>query len=595
MLHTRNLAAIAAVSCPTWLAVWLMVSMAGCGPSSSPHTENPTGDNAASPAFERLAAKYLSEYAASHPVTATEWGVHDHDGAVSDLSQAGIQARVTALRATLAELETIEPSTLGPDLALDHRLLDHALRAELLQLEEIRMWQRNPRLYNGLIARSMATLVDRIFAPLDQRIDSLISRLDAIPGVVAAAQQNLRDVPPLWVRLAVDSTRGTVSFMRTDLLAALDAQGMAQLDPAKAEAFRASHQRALAAVEGYARWLESELLPAATGDYRLGRDRLARLLRYAEHIDVPIDELRDRNETAIREYKAWVERTAAEIDPGKPAIEIVAAITNDVPPADQLLETARGYINASLDLIRDRQIVTLPSDKAPDVRPTPKYRREGFASMSSPGPFEKVATQAYYNITTVDPEWDETKARQHLTYFNYAGLLGVTIHEAFPGHHLHSLYLDQITSDLRKVLIADTLSEGWAHYTEQMMVDEGIGKGDPRIRLGQLRRALQRHARWYATLALHAYDEPLEQVIQRYQEIAYFAAFPAQRECERGTYDAIYLAYAFGRMEIYRLRDAYRQHLKSKGETFTMRDFHDRFLRLGLPPTLAREAMLSSR
>lgn len=588
MLLVRNVAAAAAVFFTVWVAG------AGCGSPSTPPVDRATGNDAATAAFQRLAATYLTEYAASHPVSATQWGIHDHDGAVNDLSRAGIQARVSQVKAALAGLEAIEPSSLGKDLALDHRLLDHALRAELLQLEEIRMWQHNPMIYNGLIARSMATLVDRVFAPLDQRVDSLISRLDAIPGVIVAARENVRDVPPLWARLAVKSTRGTVSFMRTDLIAALDAQGMAGVDPQRAAAFRAAHQRALTEVEGFAAWLESEVLPGAKGEYRLGRDRLARLLRYAEHVDVPIDELRDRNEAAIREYKAWVERTAAEIDPGKPPAEVMAAITGEFPPSDQLLDTARGYMNDSLALIRSREIVTLPSDTVPVVRPTPKYQRTGFASMSSPGPFEKVAKEAYYNITTVDPEWDEAKARQHLTYFNYPGLLGVTVHEAFPGHYLHALYRDQITSDLRKVIVSNTLSEGWAHYTEQMMVDEGIGESDPRVRMGQLRRALQRHARWYAALALHAYDEPLDEVIERFQEIAYFAAFPAQRESERGTYNATYLSYAFGRMEIFRLRDDYREQLEAAGQEFSMRDFHDRFLRLGLPPTLAREAMLSA-
>ena len=213
--------------------------------------------------------------------------------------------------------------------------------------------------------------------------------------------------------------------------------------------------------------------------------------------------------------------------------------------------------------------------------------------MSAPGPFEKTANEAYYNITPVDPEWDATKAREHLTYFNYPGLLGITVHEAFPGHYVQLLYRPQIASDVRKILSPETLIEGWAHYSEQMMVDENLGNGDPKVRLGQLRRALQRHARWYACLAIHAFDVPLEEAIERFQKIAYFAAFPARRETERATYDAIYLYYALGRMQILELRKDYQKQVEAAGKTFSLREFHDRFLRTGLPPSLAREVLLS--
>jgi uncharacterized protein (DUF885 family) len=212
--------------------------------------------------------------------------------------------------------------------------------------------------------------------------------------------------------------------------------------------------------------------------------------------------------------------------------------------------------------------------------------------MSTPGPFETEATEAYFSITGVDPSWTPEEQEQHLTYFNYPGLLGISVHEAMPGHYVQLLYQRQLPTDIRKVFVPRSFVEGWAHYAEQMMVDEGMGDGDPRVRLGQLRRALQRHARWDASLALHVSNESVEEVAERFGEIAYFAPFPALRETQRATFEPTYLYYALGRMQILELREDYKRSLESRGKKFSLQEFHDRLLTLGLPLTLAREVLI---
>lgn len=562
----------------------------GCG--SKPAPDQPGNQGSAEQRFAALSQRYLDEYAASHPVAATDWGIHTYDHALRDLGAAGIEARARQARALLTEVEAIERASLRGPAYHDHRLLEYALRAELLALEEERAWQKNPMVYNGEIANGVASLVDRDFAPLPERLRALIARLDAIPAVLAAARANLRDVPRLFAETGVELTRGTVSFLKTDLPAALAAHGMASVDPALAADYQRAHAQALTELEAFIGWLERDVLPVAAGDFRLGRDLYQRKLLYEEHVDLTPEALRDMNEAAIERYHAWVAREAARIDPGKTPAEIMAAIADDYPPPEALLDTARQYMDQARQFIIDRELLTLPSDDLPIVRPTPAYARTGFASMSTPGPFETRATQAYYNITTVDPAWDQARAHQHLTYFNRPGLLGITVHEAFPGHFVQLLYSPALPTPLRKVLQPGSLVEGWAHYTEQMMVDEGLGGGAPEVRLAQLRRALQRHARWYAGLALHVFDVPVEEAARRFQEIAYFAAFPALRETQRGAYNPTYLYYALGRMQILELRDAYRAHQEAAGRDFSLQEFHDRFLRLGLPASLAREELL---
>jgi len=298
------------------------------------------------------------------------------------------------------------------------------------------------------------------------------------------------------------------------------------------------------------------------------------------------------NDEAIAGYKSWVEREATTIDPDAPAKDVMLQITRRYPAADRLVETASSNVEQARDFVLERNLVTLPTDELPVIRPTPEFARSTFASMSAPGPFERVATTAYYNITLPDPTWSEQQQNEHLTYFNYPGLLGISIHEVMPGHYVQLLYRQQLPTDLRKIFMPASLIEGWAHYTEQMMIDEGFGGGAAMLRLGQLRRALQRHARWHVGMAMHVDGESILDAAIRFADIAYFADFPALRETQRGTYNPTYLYYALGRMEILSLREDYRKHLEAQGRVFSIREFHDRILSMGLPISLAREVLI---
>ncbi len=577
-------------------ALVLLACVSACAPRSRTGPESPAmptaAPSAADAAYTRLAREYLDWYAEANPTRATTLGFHPHDARLPDVSADALARKAEALRAWLTRLEAVDRAALTGDAAIDIRVLENALRADLAELEEERPWEKNPGFYVGLIATGLSSLSSREFAPVSERMRSLRSRMAHIPAVLDAAKANLGGVPKLWAQLALRDARGTVTYLRTDLPKALDAQGFARLDSAERDAFTTAREEAARHVEAHAAWLEKDLLPKADGDYRLGREKLERKLALEEHVTLSADQLRDINERAIREYKAWVAREAAKVDPNKTPEQVMAALVKDHPAADQLISTARAQLVELQRFVRERDILTLPSDRLPTVRETPPYARLSFASMDTPGPFETKATEAYYNITPVEPGWTPEQQAQHLTYFNRAGLLGISVHEGIPGHFVQLLYESKIPTDVRKVFSSASLVEGWAHYTEQMMVDEGLGNGDPNIRLGQLRRALQRHARWYAALALHVYNEPLEAVAKRYAEIAYFEPFPALREVERGTSNPTYLYYAVGRMQILKLREDYRRHLEARGQPFVLKDFHDRFLRLGLPVSLARGVLM---
>jgi uncharacterized protein (DUF885 family) len=542
--------------------------------------------------YTRFAREYLDWYYAAHPIRSTHLGLHTHDARLPDLSAEALQRQTGELHGWLARLERLDRATLTGDAVFDVRILENAIRAELLALEESRDWQRDPMLYTRTLATGLSSLSEREFAPVEERVRSLMARMEHMASVVAAAKANLRDVPRPWAEQALRDTRGTVSFLRTDLLKALEAQGLERVDAAQRQALFAALKRATAEVERFARWQEKELLPKANGDFRLGQALFEKKLALEEHVALTVEQLRDINERAIREYQARVVAEAARVDASKPPAAVMDALVHDHPSAEELIPTARRQLEECQRFVRERGLLTLPSERLPTVRETPAYSRSGFASMDTPGPFETRATEAFYNITNVEPGWTEEQKAQHLTYFNHAGLLGITVHEGIPGHFVQLLYEAQIPTEVRKVFSSASLVEGWAHYVEQMMVDEGFGGGDPAVRLGQLRRALQRHARWHAGLAMHAFGESVEGAAKRYAEIAYFEPFPALREVQRGTFNPTYLYYALGRMQILKLREDYTRYLEARGQTFTLRDFHDRFLRLGLPVSLARQALM---
>ncbi|XXF78352.1 DUF885 domain-containing protein [Myxococcaceae bacterium GXIMD 01537] len=575
----------------------LLACLAACTPRATrPSAEGSittqAPERSADAEYARFAREYLDWYYAQNPVRATELGLHGHDARLPDLSAEGLKRKTEALRDWLARLEKVDARALTGDAVFDVRILGNAIRAELLELEEVREWQRNPMVYTATLSGGLSSLASREFAPVEERMRSLAARMAGIPAVVAAARANLRDVPKLWAQQAVRDAWGTVGYLEKDLPRALEAQGLGKVEAQARADFDAALVKARAEVTGLARWLETEVAPQAQGEFRLGKALFERKLALEEHVTLSAEQLRDINERAIHDYQAWVSREAARVNGKAMPVLVMNRLARDYPKPEELVPLAREQLVMLQRFVKEKDLLTLPSEALPTVRETPPYARMGFASMDTPGPFEEHAREAYYNLTNVEPGWTPEQQAQHLTYFNRAGLLGISVHEGMPGHFVQLLYTPRVPTEVRKVFAPGSLVEGWAHYAEQMMVDEGLGGGAAAVRLGQLRRALQRHARWHAGLSMHAFGESVEAAAQRFARIAYFEPFPALREVERGSYNPTYLYYALGRMQILKLRSDYQRYVEARGQRFSLKEFHDRLLQLGLPVALAREAMM---
>jgi uncharacterized protein (DUF885 family) len=535
--------------------------------------------------LDQVRTGFLEWYFEVHPVRATELGVYDYAQAMPAMDRAAIQARIDDLLEWLADLEQIRFDLMRGADRYDYAVLEYGVRAELLKLEETRDWANDPGLYIDLIARGLDAVLGRQYAPFDRRAGAILGRLGAAADLLDAARDNVSRPPRIWTEMASQSARGLVEYLERDFTASLEAQ-TARV-PQELERARA---RLVAELEAYIAWLDGELHPRSTGTYRLGRYLLERQLLYGEHISLSLEELERLNLDAINRFRQEMDFTAREIDTGRSYQAILDSLLTTGPAPRELLARARDAAVAARDWTVESGVVPLLRSDLPMVREAPPFVFRQLAAMDGPGPFAPDSLAAYFTVTPPRPEWDEARARTHMAYFNEPGVVLTALHNTFPGHWVQQQHARELT-ELRRVFATRSLSAGWAHYATGMALDEGFSD-DPALRLEQMRRALQRHARWYAVVRIHAMSDPLDQVVSGVMEIAHLDEPAARAEVLRATREPGLIADALGRMQIQELRRDYQEYRAEQEEPFVLADFHAELLRLGLPFPLAREIMI---
>ena len=393
-----------------------------------------------------------------------------------------------------------------------------------------------------------------------------------------------------------NSCPGIVHFFENDVPAAFaDAK-----DPALKEEFAHTNSRVIAALNSYLDWLKSDLLARSNGDFRIGAVTFSKKLQYDEMVDLPLDKLLEIGWADLRKNQAHFNQVAKELEPDKDSRAVLEELGAMHPAPDQLIPTFTATFDGLVGFIRAHHIVTIPSDIRPIVEETPPFMRATtFASMDTPGPFEKHATEAYFNVTLPDPSMTPAQVEGFMHSFNIGTVISTAVHEAYPGHYVQFLWVPQAPSRVRKLLGATTNVEGWAHYCEQMMLDEGYGQPgqgakDEReskfLRLGQLQDALLRNARFIVGIEMHTGKMTFDQAVDFFQKEGYQSKESALVEAKRGTTDPTYLYYTLGKLEIMKLREDLR---KKQGSDFLLEEFHNNFLRQGFPPVkIVREALL---
>ncbi|MDB5081185.1 MAG: hypothetical protein JWP00_3109 [Chloroflexi bacterium] len=528
--------------------------------------------------FSELSERILKGYLELHPSLARYYiGLHEYDGRVADLSRQGLERWVAEARQQLAELDRLDLSGFSDQDKFDVELLRHNLESGIFNLAELRDWETSPLFYaDGLALFSYLT---RNYAPLEERIAALTRHQQQIPGYLAVARENLK--PPFarsLLEVSIMALEGELRFRQNDVKTIIQSP---EISPALQKESEQANQAASAAIQEMVDYLK-EQQSQAHDDFALGREKYEKLLRYDELLDLPLENVLAAGERNLEENFARLNALAKEIDPASDLKEIKARFDNQHPSAAELIPYTQGLLDNIRQYLVAKDLITIPNDNLATVAPTPASQRWSFASMAPAGPFEK-SNESYYFVTPPEEDWSPERIEDWLKVFNYGNLEDISIHEVYPGHFIHFQHIHQAPSHVTKVLLMSSPChfEGWAHYAEQMMLEEGYGNNDPAIRLAQLTWAIVRNCRYVASIKMHTQGMSIEEATGLFTKYAGLAEGPARAEALRGTFNPGYFSYTLGKLMFLKLREDLE---KRDGASFNLKAFHDACVSNGAPP-----------
>jgi uncharacterized protein (DUF885 family) len=566
------------------MAAMTMLGCSGDGGNTASKGPAPgSGDGA----FKQIATEILEDLFKRHPTQATDLGIHKYDAQLDDYSAAAVKAESDAARAFKTRLAAIDPASLSLDQQLDREQLLRAADNTVLQNDVIKHWANDPDLYPTGITNTAYVMIKRSFAPPDVRLKALIAREQGMPATLAEARKNLDNPPRIFTEIALEQIDNNVSFFAKDVPAAFKDV----TDKALLADFKKSNDAVIAALGSYKTFLQKELLPKSKGDFALGADTYSKALAAQEMVELPLDRLMQIAEADRQKNEDAFEATAKQIEASKPAEAVLGALQLDHPPASDLLKTTQDTLDSLRQFIVDHHIITIPPSDPARVKETPPFMRSTTtASMDTPGPFETAKLEGFYNMTLPDPRMPKAAQDDYMRGWYFASIVNVSVHEVYPGHYIQFLYAKSFPTDVRKVFGAATNSEGWAHYCEQMMLDEGFHAGEPKYRLAQLQDALLRNVRFIVGIKMHTQGMTVDEATKLFETQGHQPHQVAVEEAKRGAGDPLYGYYTMGKLMLLKLRDDFKA---KQGAAYTLQGFHDTFIKLGpLPMPLIRRAML---
>jgi uncharacterized protein (DUF885 family) len=540
--------------------------------------------------FNKLADRLFDEVVFHYdPASATQAGFHQYDGLLPLMSRADIDAAIADYKKFEGLVANFDPRGLSAWIAADRDLALAQIRSQLLTLETIRPWEKNPDVYSSGVTGAIFAVMSRSFAPPEERLKSVIARERLIPRVFQSARENLKDPPRIYTEVAIEQLPGIAEFFKNDVPKAFQKV----TDRGLRGDFESSNQASIRAIQDYEAFLKNDVLPRSNGDFRIGAETYRKKLLYDEMADTPLDRLLEIGYQNLRANQQEFQRVAAQIDSKRTPDQILEELEKDHPPAGKLLESFRSVLSGLRSYIETHHVVTIPSPVPPIVEETPPFMRAlTTASMDTPGPYEKVAKEAFFNVTLPEANWPKPQIEEYLEGFNRGTIISTAVHEVYPGHYVQFLWLPRVPTKVRKLMGCSSNAEGWAHYSEQMMLDEGYGNGDPKLRLGQLQDALLRDSRYIAGIQMHTGKMTMAEATEFFVKEGYQVRPVAEKEAKRGTSDPTYLVYTLGKLQILKLREDYK---KMMGPQYTLQRFHDAFLAQGTPPIrIVRRALLGN-
>jgi uncharacterized protein (DUF885 family) len=550
-------------------------------------------------AFQKLSEEFLEGYISWRPQYGVFLGLHEYDGKISDFSKTSIDAELSRLKVFEKKFTQIDTGTLSSNMMFDHRIFLNAIRNEILNFEDLQVFKYNPMVYfdptgliDGILAMDLSIYLNRSFAPLEDRFKSILSLEKEISRIVTDAKSNLADsLPKPYIESAIEIVNGFADFLKNDLNLVL----IYIKNDSLTKSFKTINKGAIDALVGFVSYLEKEKLPKSTDNYAIGIQNFQKMLLY-EDISITPDILLEIGLKELKREQEAFKDAAKIINPDIPPLHVFSNMKKEHPTAETLIPQSANRIEAIWQFIVNKNLLTIPSNVRVKVKEMPQYMRSYAAMMDIPGPFDTKATEAYYFITPVNPQWTVKQKDEWLSLFNYYTSDLIAIHEAYPGHYIQFLHVNASSaSKIEKVYMDYAFTEGWAHYTEQMMIEEGFGNsGNPieasKYKLAQLNESLVRLCRYCVSIKMHCFGMSVDEATKFFINNCYLGEKPAQLEAIRATYDPRSLFYTLGKLQIIKLREDYK---KQEGANFSLLTFHDKFLDHGMPTIQQmRETML---
>ncbi|PKK82766.1 MAG: DUF885 domain-containing protein [candidate division Zixibacteria bacterium HGW-Zixibacteria-1] len=538
--------------------------------------------------FEQLANRYIEKMIEMNPEWATELGDHRYDHRLNDYSMENIAKNMTHDLAYLDSLKTFDPAKLNDTNKIDYALLVDGIKAGIFDDDTVRAYEWAPGRYNP--GGAIYTLLINDFAPLAERLKSVKGRLQAVPGLLEQAKTNLKNPPKIQTETALIQIKGTINLVKNDLNAWLDSvpEMKAEIEPVQKEA--------VAALETYAEWLAKDLLPRSNGDFRIGEDMYRRKMHHRLQTDLTMEDIlrmaeeemvatqEEIYQTALPLYKQYFPKKSDSkslADRKKVVKAVLDRMAEDHPDAGNIVECATACLKEAEDFVRDKELVTLPGEPV-EVVIMPEFER-GFAVAycESPGPLEK-GQKTFYSISPPPSDWDANQVTSYFREYNNTMLYDLTVHEAMPGHYLQAAHANQFKAPtlVRVIYGSGPFSEGWATYSEQVMVAAGFG--GPELKMQMLKMRLRMLINAIIDRKIHTAGMTEQEAMDMMMNEGYQEQGEAAGKWRRACLSSVQLSsYYVGNIEINRIRKDYQAKM---GDRFNMKEFHDKLLSYGTPP-----------
>ncbi|MFQ6032759.1 MAG: DUF885 domain-containing protein, partial [Candidatus Zixiibacteriota bacterium] len=554
--------------------------------------------------FKVLVDEFLDGYFKAHPVWATYIGEHKYDGLLDDYSQEAIQAELNRLRSFLERMKTIDTTGLNDTNRVDFKILQNEIHSQLLRSEELKPWEKSPVMYNYLVGGSINSLITRDFAPWEKRLRNVLSRLKQIPRLLEQAKANLNNPPEINTKTAIRQNKGTINLIKNELSKVLDKS------PDLKDSLIAESEKAIVALEDYQEFLENDLLPRSKGDFRLGKELYEKKLRYTLQSDLPPDEIVRRAEQEFKNVRKRMFDIALPLHDKLFSIhkhneaggqleyviikEVLDEIAKDHPQKDELLAVCRQILKDLEEFVKEKDLLDLTGINPLEVEWEPEFSRGiAVAGLDAPGPLDKDQ-KSFYRVSPLPDDWTKEQVESYLREYNNYMLVDLSIHEAMPGHYVQSFYANQFPSLVRAIFGNGPFIEGWAMYSERMMVNAGFMDFDPRFELQQLKMYLRAVINSILDAKIHAGDMTKEEAIKLMTEGGFQERSEAEGKWVRACLTSTQLStYFVGIQEILDLEKDYKERM---GERFSQKEFNQKFLSFGSPSVrFLREIILGKR